>query len=69
MKKILGIIIKVVNILMNGFFGIMAVANGVKYATEGYIYSDELTRVFAFILMVGLANGIHWLIQKSIKEF
>ena len=69
MKKIIRKIIDVVNIIANLFFGVMAVANGVSYATNGYVYSDELVRVFAFLIMVILMNGIHFWIRKQINEF
>ena len=69
MKKIIERVLKVVNIIVNTFFGIMAIMNGGSYITNGYVYSDELVRVFSIVIMIALVNLIHAWIQKAIRDF
>lgn len=68
-KNIITKIFKLVNIIMNMVIGLVAFCNIGHFGTNGYIYSDDWTRMIWIITMTLVLNIVDGIIIKKIKDF
>ncbi len=69
MKKVIGRILKFINIIINLAMGFIATAAFMHFGTSGYMYHDDILRLPWMVGMMVLVNTIDYLIQQKIKEF
>ena len=69
MKKVIGRILKFINIIVNLAMGFIGIAAFMHYGTSGYMYSDDILRLPWMIAMMVFVNVVDYLLQQKIKEF
>ena len=69
MKRIIEKIIKVLNIIGNMIFGMVAITDGVAYGTNAYLWSDTWMRIVWIAIMFVTFNAADYFIKKTIKDF
>ena len=68
-KKVIERIFKVINILVNIVFALIAIACACNYGIDGYMYSDTINRIPWILWMFVVFNGADYFIRKVIRNF